>query len=281
MKKTVKEYVLITIGIILVAFAVEYFFIPNKIAEGGVTGISIILNHYIPDISIELLSLILNIILFVVGFLAIGGNFGVKTIYSALGLSSFMWIIKSTLHPYSITSDLLLATLFGTLISATGMAIVFNQNASTGGTDIIAKIINKYFHLDIGKSLLSVDLVVTTLCGITFGWDIGMYALFSVLINGTAIDKIIDGFNACKQVMIVSEKNEDIMKFIMEELERGCTLFDGKGAYTGKDTYVLYSVVGRKEFIRLRNFIKEVDPKAFITVNEVHEVLGEGFDDIV
>lgn len=280
MKKTLKEYLFITIGIIMVAFAVEYFFIPNKIAEGGVTGISIILNHYIPRISIEALTLVLNIILFIVGFLVIGPSFGVKTIYSAIGLSVIMWLMKNLLHPVAVTTDLLLATIFGTLIAGTGIAIVFNQNASTGGTDIIAKIINKYFHLDLGKALLSVDLLVTISCGLTFGWEIGMYALLSVLINGTTIDKVIDGFNACKQVMIVSSKNDEISKFIMEELERGCTIFDGKGAYSGESAQVLYSVVGRKEFIRLKNFIKEIDPRAFITVNEVHEVLGEGFDDI-
>lgn len=280
MKKVFKEYAFITLGILLVAIAVEYFFIPNKIAEGGVTGLSIVLHHYIPSISIELLSLILNIILFIVGFLVLGGSFGLKTIYSALGLSTIMWIIKSTLNPGSLTDNLLLATIIGTLIAAAGLAIVFNQNASTGGTDIIAKIINKYFHIDIGKSLFSVDLFVTLAGALTFGWEIGMYAFLSVLLNGTTIDKVIDGFKACKQVMIVSSKNYEISKFIIEELERGCTIFNGKGGYTGEDTYILYSVVGRKEFIRLKNFIKETDPRAFITVNEVHEVLGEGFGDI-
>lgn len=280
MKKTVKEYIYITLGILMVAFSAEYFIIPNNIAGGGVTGLSVIVHHYFPSLSVEFFLLILNIILFIIGFLFIGGNFGVKTIYAAFGINVAMWIMKTTLHPTALTKDLILAVLFGSVITGSGLAIVFNQNASTGGTDIIAKILNKYIHIDMGKSMFSVDIVVTTLCGITFGWEIGMYALLFVMLNSIIIDRVIDGFKVCKQVMIVSTKNQEISKFIMEELDRGCTIFDGKGAYTGKDTYVLYSVLSRKQFIRLKNFIKEIDDHAFITVNEVHEVLGEGFNDI-
>ncbi len=280
MKKIGREYLLITVGIVMVAYAMEYFFIPNNIAAGGVTGLAIIINYYLPLLSVEIYSFAFNVILFIIGFIFIGGNFGVKTVYSALGLSGSMWLIKVIFNPVAITKDLMLASIFGTLVSALGMAIVFNQNASTGGTDIIAKILNKFFHVDIGKSLLLVDFIVIFLSGITFGWDVGMYALLSILLNGFTIDRAIEGFNVCKQVMIISSKNNEISKFIMDELERGCTIFNGKGAYTGNDTYVLYSVINRKEFIKLKYFIKEVDPDAFISVNEVHEVLGEGFKKI-
>ncbi|MBU5592579.1 YitT family protein [Clostridium sp. MSJ-4] len=276
-KKIIKEYAFITFGIILVAIAVEYFFIPNNIAEGGVAGLSIVIHNYLPNISVEAMTLILNLILFIVGFLVLGGSFGLKTIYSALSLSVIMWIIKNLFNPMSPTNDLLLATIFGTLITATGLAIVFNQNSSTGGTDIIAKIINKYLHLDIGKALFSVDILVVLAGALTFGFEIGMYAFLSVILNGNIIDSVIDGFNACKQVMIVTEKHKEISEFIMKDLERGCTIFEGKGAYSSKYNSVLYTVLGRREFIKLKNFIKESDPKAFITVNEVKEVLGEGF----
>ena len=174
----------------------------------------------------------------------------------------------------------MLASIFGTLITAIGMAIVFNANASTGGTDTIAKILNKFFHIDIGKSLLAVDFIVTLLGAITFGINIGLYGLLSVIINGIAIDKVIEGFHVCKEVTIISKKNDEIAKFIMEELERGCTFLKGVGGFTGKDTFVLYAVLGRNEFIKLKQHISKVDPNAFITVGEVHEVMGEGFKNI-
>ena len=175
------------------------------------------------------------------------------------------------------TNDLILATIFGTLISAVGMAIVFNANASTGGTDIIAKILNKFFHIEIGKSLLIVDFLVTLLGAVTFGINIGLYGLLAVIINGVVIDNIIAGFKTKSEITIISEKNKEISKFILDDLERGCTFIKGIGGFTGKDTSILYTVLDRNEFIKLKNKIKEIDKNAFITVGEVHEVMGEGF----
>ena len=191
-----------------------------------------------------------------------------------------MTIIENFFNPQALTNDLMLATIFGTLITAIGMAIVFNANASTGGTDTIAKILNKFFHINIGKSLLAVDFIVTLLGAITFGINIGLYGLLSVIINGIAIDKFIEGFHACKEVTIISTKSNEIGKFIMDDLERGCTYLKGVGAFTGQDTCVLYAVLGRNEFIKLKQYISKVDPKAFITVGEVREVMGEGFKNI-
>lgn len=280
MKKAIKEYLYITLGMCMIIISAEYFIIPNNIAGGGVTGLSVILHYYFPAISVEIFYFLLNIILFIIGFIFIGKSFGVKTLYAAFGLSGGMWLVKNMLNPTAITKDLILAVIFGSLLTGSGLAIVFNQNASTGGTDIIAKILNKYISFDMGKAMFSVDIIVTIMCGITFGWEVGMYALLFVMLIGLIIDRVIEGFNVCKQVMIMSAKNEDIRRFIMEDLDRGCTIFNGKGGYSGEETYVLYSVLSRKEFIRLKHYLKEVDPKAFITVNEVHEVLGEGFKNI-
>ncbi|MBB6625136.1 YitT family protein [Clostridium gasigenes] len=279
-KKNFKEYSLITIGVILVAIAMEYFFIPNEIAAGGVTGLAIIINNYFPFISAGPLVFIINIILFGVAFFVIGGNFGSKTIYASFGLSICMWIIEKFLVPHAITADLLVATLSGTFISAIGMAMVFSLNASTGGTDIVAKILNKFLHLDIGKSLVFVDLVIIALGIMAFGLDKGCYALLSVIITGIAIDNAIEGFNLCKKVTIISEKSEEISKYILQDLNRGCTFVKGIGGFTGKETTIIYAVLGRSEFIKLKRHIIEVDEKAFITVGEVHEVMGEGFKGI-
>lgn len=280
MREKVREYILILIGVFLVAISLEYFFIPNNIAAGGVTGLAIVINHYIPAISTGPLVFIMDLFLFIVGFIFLGKNFGVKTIVSSFSLAGMMTIIEKYFAPQALTNDLMLASIFGTLITAVGMAIVFNANSSTGGTDTIAKIMNKYFHIDIGKSLLAVDFIVTLLGAITFGINIGLYGLLSVIINGIAIDKFIEGFHACKEVTIISTKSNEISKFIMDELERGCTFLKGIGGFSGKDTCVLYAVLGRNEFIKLKQHISKVDPKAFITVGEVHEVMGEGFRNI-
>ena len=280
-KKDFKSYVLITLGALLVALSIVCFFDPNNLAAGGVMGISIIINHFFPILSVGILMLVMNVVLFIIAFIVIGGNFGGKSIYSAVMLSAMTEVISRIFgKSLMITNDLMLASIFGTLLGGIGLAIVFNQNASTGGTDILAKILNKFFHLDMGKSLLAVDFIVTLGCAATFGANVGMFALLCVIMNGFVIDGFIDGMNVCKQIMVVSSKNNEISKFIMDELDRGCTLLEGKGAFSGKNTYILYTVLNRKEFIKLKNFIKSVDKRAFITVTDSHEVLGEGFKDM-
>ena len=157
MKDTkIKDFIFITLGVLLVSISVVYFFQPNNIAAGGISGLAIVINHFIPKIPVGLLVLMMDGILFIVAFIVIGGKFGAKSIYASLTLSLSMWLLESFL-PITITNDLMLATIFGTLISAIGMAIVFNANASTGGTDIIAKILSKFGTFNIGKALLIVD----------------------------------------------------------------------------------------------------------------------------
>jgi len=221
--KKIKEYLFITMGFLIVAISAEFFLVPNNIAGGGVMGIAMIIYSFtkqmIPQLSVGLMMLIMNMILFVVAIIFIGGKFGAKTIYSSLGLSGSLWLIEKIIVPgTAITNNLFLATVFGTLISGIGMGIVFNQNASTGGTDILAKILHKFFHLDIGKSLLIVDFIVTIFGGLTFGAERGMYALLCVIINGFVIDNVIEGINLCKQIMVVSTKNEVIRTYIIENL---------------------------------------------------------------
>lgn len=275
-----KEYIIITFGIALVAFSIEYFQAPNNIAAGGVTGIAIIMNALMPNLSRGIVSLILNGVLFLVAIIFIGGKFGIKTIYSSLGLSGAIWIIEKFLNPTAITSDLMIATIFGSLISALGLALVFNENASTGGTDILAKILNMFFHIEMGKSLLLVDFIITLVSAFVFGIDVALYSMLGVILLGLIVDRVIEGFNVCKSIFIISNNNDEISKYIIENLEHGCTFLSCVGAYSGKENNILYAVLSRNQFIKLKKHIKKIDPQAFITVGEVHEVLGEGFKDI-
>jgi len=278
MKETIKNYLAITIGITIVALALHLFLIPNDIAAGGVTGLAMVINYYFPVMDIGQLMLIMNAILLIIAFVTIGSGFGVKTIYSSLGLSGIIWVLEK-LYPMqqALTNDLLLAAIIGTMMSGAGMAVIFNRDASTGGTDIIAKILNRYMHFDIGKALLITDFVVTLLAAVTFGIDRGLYAFLSVITNGFIIDYTIAGFSIVMQVFIMTRRADIISEFIMHEIGRGVTFFTGQGGYSSEEMKIVYTVLSRKEFIKLRQYIREVDPKAFITVSDAHEVLGEGF----
>lgn len=280
MKEKIKEFLIITLGFILASIAVEYFYVPVHITGGGITGIAIVINYHMPSLPIGMLMMVMNVVLFIIGFLVIDGNFGAKTIYASFGMSGTIWLIETILKPHDLTNDVLLSAIIGTLLLGTGLGIVFSQNASTGGTDIIAKILNKFFHLDLGKSLQAVDISVVILTGITFGIATALYAVVCVFLNGILIDKVIEGFTSVKAVMVFSNNSEHIQKYIINEIDRGCTAFEGQGGFTGNKRSVIYSVMDRTQLIKLRTYIKKNHPDSFIIVSEAHEVLGKGFQNL-
>ncbi len=278
MKNTLKQYIVITIGFIICSIAVYFFLMPNNIAAGGVTGLGMIINHYVPALPVGMLMIFMNVLLFVISFVVLGRKFGIKTIYASFGFSGVIWLLERTVHLENpVTDDPLLAVIIGTSVSGFGMAMIFNFNASTGGTDILAKILNRYFHIDIGKSLFIIDFIITLMAAFTFGIQKGLYAIIAVAMNGYIIDYIIAGFNIVMQVFIMTKNTDIIAEYIMNELDRGVTFFTGEGGFSGNGFRIIYTVLSRKEFIRLRSYIRKVDPKAFITVSDAHEVLGEGF----
>lgn len=280
MKDKIKEYSIITFGFILVSIAVQYFYVPSNITGGGIAGIAMVINYYNANLPIGMLTMIMDSFLFTIGFILIGGNFGIKTLYASFGLSGSMWIIEKVMHPYALTNDVLLSAIIGTILLGTGLGIVFSQDASTGGTDVIAKILNKFFNLDMGKSMQVVDILVVILAGATFGISKALYSLVCVYLNGIIIDKVIEGFSSVKGVMVFSNSSEQIKKYIINDIDRGCTVFQGQGGYTGNRNSVVYSVMDRTQLIKLRTFIKKYYPDSFIIVNEAHEVLGKGFQNI-
>ncbi len=271
---------MIAIGSLLVALSLHLFYFPANLAAGGISGIAIIFNFFVPAISKALIVLVLNLIFFGIGFISLGSKFGGKTIFASFFLTFCLWVFGWSIGDVVLTRDMFLNTFYGTLLASIGMAIVFNYGATTGGTDILAKILSKYFHTDIGKSLLMVDFLITATGFVVFGPEVGLYSLLSVLVNGTVIDRILDGTKTAKEIMIISRKSPEIKQYILEVLDRGCTVLKGYGGYTNEATDVIYAVVNRSDYIRLRNFIKEIDQHAFLSVNEVREVLGEGYQDI-
>lgn len=203
-----KDYTLLTLGVILVAFGIQYFYAPNEIAGGGLSGMALVISHYVPVLSVGTIILIGNIILFVISFILIGGDFGFKTIYASFMLSFVMDFMEKVLHSYALTTNMLLAIILGTIIIATGLGIAFAINASTGGTDILAKILNKYSKFNIGISLLIVDLFVVVCGGLTFGLDKGIYSLLAVIANGLIVDGVIAKIEKVKAKKI--EDKQDI-----------------------------------------------------------------------
>lgn len=278
MKNKIREFILINIGMVMVACGMYFFLMVNNLATGGANGLAIVINKFIPAFPVGAIMIVINIILFILAFLVIGSSFGLKTIYSSFGISFMVLILEKTVKmKTSITGDLFLELIFGILISGAGMGIVFNQNASTGGTDIIAKILNKFFHIDLGKGVLLSDLSITIMAAFAFGPKLSMYAMLGVIINGYVIDGIIEGINMCKEVTIISDSYNKIKDFIINELDRGTTIYNARGGYTENEKNVLVVVIGRREFARLKHYINSVDKNAFITVRNTYEVFGYGF----
>ncbi|MBE6082204.1 MAG: YitT family protein [Tissierellaceae bacterium] len=281
MKKKANEYIKITVGMLLVAIGLYFFLMPKNLSVGGANGLAIVINHFIPNLSIGLLMIIINIFLFAIGFIFIGTNFGFKTIYASFGVSVLVLLFEK-IFPMKkpLANDILIQLILGVIISAIGIGIVFNQNASTGGTDIIAKILNRFWGIDLGRGVLISDLSITLAAGFAYGLQIGLYSLLGVLLNGLVIDAAIESMNIRKQVVIVSNYSEVINDYIIKSLGKGATLYEAKGGFTGSDKEVLVTILSRKDFVLLKNLINSIDKNAFIIVHNVHEVIGEGFKDI-
>lgn len=278
--KKIKEYGIITLGVILIVIAFELFFFPNNIACGGVSGLALVI-HDLVGIETGIVMFAFNVVLFILAFIFIGGSFGIKSMYAAFGLSFILSALEKVMTPIAVTDNLMLATIFGSALLALGTAIMFTQDATTGGTSITAKILNKYWEVDFGKALLMSDAIVILSAMYAFGIELGLFGLLSVYLTGTLIDKFLDGFNLCKQVIIFTEQEELVVNYIMKDVDRGCTVFKGKGGYTGDEKTMILTIIGRREFIQLKKFMREQDPTAFITVNESSEVLGQGFSSLV
>lgn len=278
-KLDLKSFFIMNIGVFILAIGLYYFLIPSDLAAGGVTGFAMIINHLF-SIPVGVIMIVANIILFIIAFIVIGKEFGGYTVYNSLLLSGIIYILEIiTPMDGPIIDDLLINLIYGILIQAIGMAIIFNENSSTGGTDIIAKIINKFTQLNIGTSLFAIDSLIVLGAGLVFGIQLGLYALLGILINSAVIDKAISGFNTKLKIAIISDKEEEISRFIKEEIKRGVTLLFGIGGFSNSEKRIINTVVSRREYLIIKNRVKEIDPKAFIWVGFVNEVLGEGFSE--
>ena len=275
--KKLKNFLLMTVGCILLAVGVYFFKIPNGFATGGVTGIGTILAKLTP-ISAGVWIWALNIGLLLLGFIFLGKGNGIKTVYCSMFYSAITYVLELVV-PLSepLSNQPLLELVYAMLLTSIGSAFIFNADASSGGTDITALILKKYTSVDVGKALLAVDFVVAASAFIVFDIQTGLFSLLGLFAKAFIVDAVIDNLNTCKYFVVITEKREEISTFIMETLGHGVTVSSVVGEYTKQEKAMIHTVCKRVEAVKLRTKIKELDPKAFVIITTSSEIIGRGF----
>lgn len=280
LKKTFREnlldVIIIVVGCAIYALGLVIFLEPNNIAPGGVSGISMIINFIFPLASIGVLIIVLNIPLFLAGWKFEGKPFLFKSIFGTI-LSSIL--IDFFTGFYSYTDDPLLAAIYGGLLIGIGLGLVFTRGATTGGSDIIGRLLKvKFPYLSMGRLILFTDLVIVTLAAFVFGhFNYALYALITLSICSVVLDKVLYGVHTAKVAYIISSRPEEVFKRIDTELERGATYLNGEGAFSGNATKVILTAIKLQQIAKLKQIVRDVDPESFVIISDAQEVLGYGF----
>lgn len=273
-----KEYAWMTLGTALISVGVYFFKFPNHFSTGGVSGIAVVLSHYIHAMSPGLMVFIINQALLVLGFAMFGRAFGLRTAYCSLLMSGLVWMLEALFpmtHP--MTTQPLLELIFAVTLPAIGSAILFNLQATSGGTDIVAMILRRFTSANIGNSLLMVDFFITVAACFAFGMETGLFSMLGLLVKAALVDMVLENIKVHKFFHIITTSPAPIVHFIVTELNRGATKLQGEGAFTHENKVILLTVVNRAQAVKLRRFAKEVDPDCFITITNTGEIIGKGF----
>ena len=284
---TIRDYVLIVIAALIQAISLRLFFVPANLASGGVSGIAQLINHF-TGWPIGLMILLGNIPLFALGWRFLGGyKFAARTAVAIFMYSTFTDLLLQTplFAPNGagtklindLQGDIFLSALYGAIVSGIGYGLVYRARGSSGGSDILARILSHYRGVPVTQSYLIVDTAVILGAGFVFGWKAALYAMIALYVSGLVAETTLEGGGTVRTAMIVTSQPEAISERVLEELERGVTLLEGMGAYTGVERPVLYCVITRAEVASLKAIVHEVDPRAFMVIGVAHEALGEGF----
>jgi uncharacterized membrane-anchored protein YitT (DUF2179 family) len=276
-----RNLLLIALGTAIYAFGLHYFVISNELMEGGLTGIALLLNYAL-DLPPSVTTLALNIPLFIIGWRVIGGTSMAYTIFGTVSLSFFLWVMEALIRagwivPFTTRQDYILATLYAGVTLGAGLGLVFRFGGTTGGSDIIARIGYKLRGWSMGQVILLIDVIVIGTSLFYIPKEKVLYTLVAVFITSRVIDYITEGGQSARAFMIVTDFAEPMADQITRELDRGVTLMPAKGAFSKMNKEIVYCVVSRSEMRRLKQIVRSVDPRAFIIIQEVHDVLGEGF----
>lgn len=271
-KRNIMDWLVITLGVTIVATAVFFFMMPLNITVGSGTAMAIVLSNFLP-LPVSIITMLLNIFLLIIGFLLIGREFGAKTVYCAILMPGILWVYEQLLPDFqSFTGDPLLDVICYILVVGVGLAVLFSRNASSGGLDIVAKLMNKYLRMDLGQAMAISGILVAASGAICFDMKTVVISILGTYFGGLVVDHFIFGLNLKRRVCIISPKLEEITEFVLHELHSGATINEIIGAYDRKPKREIITIVDKQEFKALMDYVKKVDPKAFITVYSVSEI---------
>jgi uncharacterized membrane-anchored protein YitT (DUF2179 family) len=279
--RPVRDYAFMTAGLLLTAWALDAFLIPNKIAAGGVSGLATVFYHTILELTgfeltVGVQMLIMNAVLLMIAVRARGLHYAMKTIYGIVALSVFVELF-GRFTPTLGGDDLLLAALYGGAVSGLGMGLVFKAGGNTGGTDIVAQLLARRLPFGVGQIMLVVDAVVTLLAAIAFGPELAMYGAVAIFVGSVTIDTVLEGISVEKAAFIISEEVDQIAQAVVHEMGRGATALAATGVWTNQPRKMLYVVLSRNEIDALKRVVGTLDPTAMVVISDVHETIGEGF----
>ncbi len=273
MKENIIDFLTITVATVIVSAAVFFFLMPSNVSVGSISGLAIVLANFVP-LSVSAITMVLNVALLLVGFLLIGRDFGVKTVYTSIMLPVILAVFEFVFpNNQSLTGDQTLDTICYCVVVSVGLAMLFNRNASSGGLDIVAKLLNKFFHMDLGKAMSAAGMAVALSSALVYDKKTLVLSVLGTYFNGIVLDHCIFGSTVKKRVCIISEKEEEILEFILYHLVSGATTYKAYGAYSGEEHVEINTIVDKNEYRQLMNYVTKVDPKAFITVYAVTEMM--------
>jgi uncharacterized membrane-anchored protein YitT (DUF2179 family) len=275
--RSIKEYLLILLGAFIQALSLRLFLVPAQLVSGGISGAGQLLN-YVFSTPIGLVVVLGNIPLFFLGWRYLGGpRFASRTMLSILSFSVFTDLLLYFTGTSAITGDIVLNTLYGGITLGVGLGVVYLGRGTSGGTDILGRILNRNFGISISMAYLITDSLVVLLAGFVFGWERALYGLMLIYISGAAADMVSQGYNFTKATYIITVKQDEVINAIQTQLERGVTIIPVKGGYSKQEKSMLFCVVSSAEVTRLKTLVHDIDPSAFMVVGQVSETLGEGF----
>ena len=275
--KRINQFVLMTVGCVLIAAGVYFFKVPNGFATGGVSGIGTVLAK-LTTLSAGVWIWILNGLCLVLGFMFLGKSNTVKTIYCSMLYSAFT-VLFEKVFPFegTLSDEPLLELVYAMLLTSIGAAMIFNSDSSSGGTDILALILKKYSSIDVGKALLTVDFVIAFSSFYVFGIKAGLFSILGLFSKAFIVDAVIENLNTCKYFVVITDRKEEVSEFIIKNLHHGVTSHRVVGEYTGEERTMIHTVCKRIEAIKLRNEIRKMDPHAFMIITTSSEIIGRGF----
>ena len=272
LRSTLKEFTIITIGTIIVAAAVFFFMMPSHISVGSGAALAMVLSNYIP-LSVSVITLIMNVGLLVIGFLLVGPEFGIKTVYCSILMPLIMGLFEILFPNFqSITQDPFLDVVCYILVVGVGLAILFPRNASSGGLDIVAKIMNKYLKMDLGQAMSASGIVVALSSALCYDSKTVVLSLLGTYFGGLVVDHFIFGINIKRRVCVISNQLEPIVNYVLHELHSGATLNEIIGAYDRTPKMEMVTIVDKNEYKKLMDYVRDIDPKAFVTVYSVSDM---------